>query len=60
MTLDPNLHLVDNNWKKFADFLKELNLVAVRIKATPAQIKALGIKRKAAYFVGVARSQVRY
>ena len=58
MTLDPGLHLVDNNWKKFGDFLKELNLVAVRVKATPAQIKALGVKRKAAYFVGVARSQV--
>ena len=60
VTFDPNSHLVDANWSKLGKWLRELPvpLVAVRVKATPQQIKNQKISRKTAYFVSVAHTKV--
>lgn len=61
VTFDPNNdHLVDANWSKLGKWLRALPvpLVAVRVKATPQQMKTLKISRKVAWFVSVARTKV--
>jgi hypothetical protein len=61
VTFDPNSdHLVDANWSKLGQWLRALPvpLVAVRVKATPQQMKTLKISRKIAWFVSVARTKV--
>jgi hypothetical protein len=62
VSFDPNTHhLVDANWSKLGKWLHELPvpLVAIRVKATPEQLKSLKITRKTAYFVSIARTKVR-
>jgi len=48
ISFDPNAHLVDANWSKLGKWLHALPvpLVAVRVKATPQQIKNVKIYRK--------------